>query len=52
MAKGTEYKLWDYSYYNDGECGFDSACESLLDWMSFSGYCPDYSGEKFLEVWD
>jgi hypothetical protein len=47
MAKGTECKVKDCSHNKDGACAIDSACEPLLDWMSFSGYCPDYDGEKF-----
>jgi len=52
MAKGTECKVRDCSHNNDNACNIESACEPLLDWMSFSGYCPDYDGEKFPGVRD
>lgn len=52
MAKGTECKLADCSHNKDKECQIDSTCEPLLDWMSFSGYCPNYDGKKFPGVMD
>ena len=47
MAKGTECKVRDCSHNQNNECNIDSKCEPLLDWMSFTGYCPDYDGDKF-----
>ncbi|MBD3205721.1 hypothetical protein GF319_05155 [Candidatus Bathyarchaeota archaeon] len=52
MAVGTECKLRDCSHNQNNTCQIDSSCEPLLDWMSFSGYCPDYDGEKFPGVRD
>jgi len=44
--------LTDCSHNEDGVCAVDSNSEPLLDWMSFSGYCPEYDGEKFPSVRD
>ena len=52
MAKGVECKLTDCPHYENRRCAIDSRAEPLLDWMSFSGYCPDYTGTKFPGVRD
>lgn len=52
MTKGVECKLTDCSHNKDRECSIDSRAEPLLEWMSFTGYCPDYNGTKFPGVRD
>lgn len=52
MVKGTECKVRDCSHNENKACNIDSMCEPLLDWMSFTGYCPDYDGDKFPGVRD
>lgn len=50
--KGVECKLTDCSHNKDRRCTIDSRAEPLLEWMSFTGYCPDYDGTKFPGVRD
>ena len=52
MPKGTECKLTDCSHNNDHKCTIDSHAEPLLEVMSFSGYCPEYDGDRFPGVRD
>ena len=52
MVKGIECKLTDCPHNKDRACAIDSRAEPLLEWVSFTGYCPDYEGIKFPGVKD